>query len=475
METKPRVNNHSKRWSKMKTRRQLSTETVSTPPAATAVPPVEEESDSESDDGLDSEDDLDESDDEDEDQVDAVQPSSAAPTQTSSQQALSSTTLPTPTLAQSSVQTSAIPTVTAESAITVPTSAATTLDTSIIPTSSNLISTTSAVPTPAIVSSESSSNPLSATSIAAIGLGSIIGAACLGTVLYYTLVCCCRRRRSRQDGVQNGEPYGDQFGEGPGDQARILNYASPPAVAEVQPQGPPPGLMPFRQTLSTLRDSGTEIPTYGQAVTHNPFFHPIIPGNETSRDEKPVHLFREQVDPFPESARTSQFTGIEGFALEPRTEQQQPPPPSQLVEEQDQAPPGPQFSRFPAPASPAPVSLPAPELAHIHPTLRPTSHRYTEARSRTVSSIINGYQSAEIPPSTLSPMRSVFAGQRHESLTPSESASNLPYDREGVKREMEKLQAMAAKLAASNGRVADGVGLGRYESGNGNGDGQRWI
>jgi hypothetical protein len=288
--------------------------------------------------------------------------------------------------------------------------------------------------------------------IAAISVGSIVGAACLTAALYFFLMFCCRRRRQKQT-TQTGDLFGDD------DQSRITAHASPMAMAQVHI--PPPATINQKhfsvQSSSTTGDSATQIPSYNQAMAYDPLFHPIIPGHEVSRDEKPVHLFREQVDPCIESARTSQFTGIEGFVLEPRRQQHSPLRP--------QFSPALTAHRQSHHLSPSPlVSLPAPEPAHAHPLFPAQSHmdpaQIAAASSPTVSSIRHGSQPGA-PPSTLSSIRSIYVPRDRESITPSESASNLPYDREGVKREIEKLQAMmTGRALAGGGQIGPGGGEG---------------
>ncbi|KIW64206.1 hypothetical protein PV04_09159 [Phialophora macrospora] len=428
MGTKHGVIDHSKRWTKI--RRQLPGETTPPPPpppppTTTPFPPVDEESDSEDEDELDDADDSADSDDEEE-------LPAPPPTQLPPEPPTQGPTLSPPAPATSSVQASASPTGVVGRPVTGVTSPSTTLETAVISASSTptTASTSVAIP-PAGVLSEESSPSLSTMNIAAISVGSVIGAACLAAGLYFFLIFCCRRRRRQKQASLVGDLYGDD------DQSRITNHAAPMPMAQAHVHVPRLVTMDQKrfsvQSSSTTGDSATEIPSYNQAMAYDPLFHPIIPGHEVSRDEKPVHLFREQVDSFSESARTSQITGIEGFVLEPR---------------QRHPPPGPQFS----PALPAHaqsynfVSLPPPEPAHVHPSFP----AQTTVSSPTVSSIRHGSQPAA-PPSTLSSMRSLFVPQNRESITPSESASNLPYDREGVRREIEKLQAMMTARALAGG------------------------
>ncbi|KIW34453.1 uncharacterized protein PV07_01231 [Cladophialophora immunda] len=411
MEIKRRMIDHSKRWSKV--RRQLSEETASTPPplAATSSSPVEEEE-------SDSEDEDDSGESEDEEELPAPQPTEVPP-----QEPTQSRTLSRLASATSSVQASASQTGIVKMSMTGITSPTATLDTAVNSASSKptTASASAAVPLTGVQSESSSS--LSTMSIAAISVGSIIGAsACLIAVLYFFRMFCCRRRRQKQT-----SQMGD--GHGVGDQIRITDHASPLAMAVAQVHVPLPApIDPKRfsvQSSSTTGNSATQIPSYNQAMAYDPLFHPIIPGNEVSQDEKPVHLFREQVDPFIESARTSQFTSVEVPVLEP-SRQRHPPPRPQFS---PALPAHPQSHNF----SPPPVSLTAPEPPHVHLLFPAQSDIYadqTTASSPAISSIRHGSQPGA-PPSTISSIRSIFVPQNRESITPSESASNLPYDRWG--------------------------------------------
>lgn len=390
MDNRPRIIDHSKRWTKI--RRQLAGETTTTPPppssttpptaTTTTSPAANEDSDPESGD----EDEIDSGDDDgDDSSAEDSEPGTGSPP--AQPQSTRTSTVPISGSGQTTIQTSSSPTSVSGRPATSAASPTTALDAAVTSSSPPTTTATSLTLPPAGVSSQSSQS-LPAGTIAGIAVACIVGAVCLAAAIHFMLICLCRRRR-RQRQRQEMSLVGDLYGDWD--------------RTQVSSRGPP---------RAPTANSTTQIPSFGPSKRAPP--PPQLSLNPHSRPQFPLNL---------------------------------------PVHPQAYIPSAPFPVRAPAPA---PASPQAPAPAHI------------TTSSPTVSPIPHGSQPGA-PPSTLSPMRTVFVPQNRASITPSDSISNLFYDRAGVDREIEKLRAMTAGRNAAAGSGHPGGAPGRFGKSN------RWI